>query len=1013
MHQRSFLLLLFFLFLSLLVSATETQARKIQVRGDQGFAPFEYLDETGAPAGFDVDILQAVAEVMNLDVELRLGKWDDVRNELEQGQIDALAGMRYSEERAATVDFSTPYLINTSAIFVRSDSPIQSFEDLRGKKILIQQGDIMDDYINDINLTANIVFVGNQTEALKLLASGEYDAALCSRLRGLYLVSQLKLDNLTVVGRKLAAGPYGFAVAKGNRDLLTQFNEGLRILKATGRYDEIYQRWFGLYEKQTFNWDLFRYAVWILGPILLLLGVATTWSWTLKKQVALKTRELGDQFEKRQQAEARLESEKRFRQLIDASPVPIVTIGSDQRLLYVNNKFSELFGYSLEDLTDTASWWALACPDPNQRQAAQDAWQDCFDGCDPESLASESFEVDVSCQDGSICHVVCRHAAIEGLHVLVFNDITKRKLAEKALEERGRIEALISDISTRFINLSFDKLGPEIDLALQQIGQQIGFDRCYVFELDANGLTMTNTHEWCAKDIESHLSRLQKVPRDGFSWYLQELSEKGFFYCPSVASLGPEAQVEREEWLREDIQSLITVPMLLKGEMVGFIGLDSVKRERSCSRDILFLLRIVGECFASALEHRRLDQKLHSAHQRLQDIIDFLPDATFVVDKGGTVVAWNRAMEKMTGVSKEQMLGQGNYAYSEAFYGERRPTLIDLVQNPDPGQKLDFTGMDENSHALFDELYLPRLYGGKGAYVSAKASPLYDRNGTFSGAIESIHDISDRKEAEEKLEASNRELEAFVYTVSHDLRTPLTPIIGYADFLSETYHDQLDDQALSCLSEISTAGNKMLNLMEDLLELATVGNLEMPQQPVDAGAVVEEVLEALAKQIAREEVQVTVTTLPMIRVPRTLLYQVFSNLISNAIRYAGKQGSPIELGGECHADSLSIFVRDHGPGIPSSEREHVFEAFYRGTSARNSVGSGVGLATVQKIARLYGGKARVEETPGGGATFLLEMQEESICTEHPPDWNIDNDSASARVVEPGTSHHSTKNRNSL
>lgn len=983
MYKRSFLLLFTLLFLSLVGSATETQAQKIQFRGDKGFAPFEYLNETGAPAGFDVDILRAVAEVMNLDVELSLGNWEHVRSELERGQIDALIGMRYSEERAATVDFSTPYLINTSAIFVRSDSSIQSFEDLRGKKIIIQRGDIMDDYIQDINLTASIVFVDDQIEALKLLASGEHDAALCSRLRGLYLVSQLKLDNVTVVGRELAAGPYGFAVAKGNSDLLTQLNEGLRILKSTGRYDEIYQRWFGLYEKKTFYWDLFRYAVWVLGPLLLLLGAATTWSWTLKKQVALKTRELSDQFEKRQHAEARLESEKRFRQLIEASPVPIVTIGSDQRMLYVNNKFSELFGYTLEDLTDTASWWALVCPDLNQRQAVVSAWKDCFDGRGPASSASESFEVDVTCQNGSVCHVVCRHAAIEGLHVLVFNDITKRKLAETALEERGRIEAIVSDISTRFINLSFDKLGPEIDRALQQIGQQIGFDRCYVFELDANGLTMSNTHEWCAKGIESHLARLQKIPWNDFSWYLQELSEKGFFYCPSVASLGSEAHVEREEWLREGIKSLITVPMLLKGEMVGFIGLDSVKRERSCPEEILFFLRIVGECFANALEHRRLDHKLHSAHQRLQDIIDFLPDATFVVDKGGTVMAWNRAMEKMTGVSKEQMLGQGNYAYSEALYGERRPTLIDLVQNPDFGQNMDFREGDENAHALFEEVYLPRLYGGKGAYVSAKASPLCDRKGTFSGAIESIRDISERKEAEEKLEASNRELEAFVYTVSHDLRTPLTPIIGYAEFLSETYRDQLDDQAISCLTEISSSGNKMHKLMEDLLELAKIGQLDMPREPVDAGDVVDEVLEALAQQIVRAEVQITVTTLPMIRLPRTLLYQIFSNLISNAIHYAGKQGSPIEIGGECHADSLSLYVRDHGPGIPSTEREHVFEAFYRGSSARDSAGSGVGLATVQKIARLYGGKARVEETPGGGATFLLEMQEDSICAEQP------------------------------
>ena len=227
--------------------------------------------------------------------------------------------------------------------------------------------------------------------------------------------------------------------------------------------------------------------------------------------------------------------------------------------------------------------------------------------------------------------------------------------------------------------------------------------------------------------------------------------------------------------------------------------------------------------------------------------------------------------------------------------------------------------------------------------------------------------------ANEKLAEANRELDAFVYTVSHDLRSPLTPIIGYADFLKESCSDRLDEQALGCLADISTAGEKMVMLMEDLLTLAKVGQVELPAEPFDTGAVVNEVVRALVSQFSRAEVAVEVSTLPPLRLPKTFLIQIFDNLIGNAVRYAGRRGSSIEVGGERKGDMVRLYVCDHGPGIPAEERSRIFEVFYRGATGKKSPGTGVGLATVQKIARLYKGRVWVEETKGGGSTFLVEM----------------------------------------
>jgi len=241
---------------------------------------------------------------------------------------------------------------------------------------------------------------------------------------------------------------------------------------------------------------------------------------------------------------------------------------------------------------------------------------------------------------------------------------------------------------------------------------------------------------------------------------------------------------------------------------------------------------------------------------------------------------------------------------------------------------------------------------------------------SFAGAIE-------RRRVENELRAAHREMEAFVYTVSHDLRSRLTPVLGFADFLKEAYGERLDDRAQSCLSRISDSANKMLEFMEDLLALAGLGELEEPAGPVDARVVAREVVDNLESLVATVGVSVQIDELPSLRVPRTVLSQIFDNLIGNALRYAGSDGGPIEVGGERRGAAVYFHVRDHGPGIPAAERGSIFEAFYRGSTKGKAAGTGIGLAIVQKSAHLSGGRAWAEETHGGGATIRVEMQD--VC----------------------------------
>jgi signal transduction histidine kinase len=267
-------------------------------------------------------------------------------------------------------------------------------------------------------------------------------------------------------------------------------------------------------------------------------------------------------------------------------------------------------------------------------------------------------------------------------------------------------------------------------------------------------------------------------------------------------------------------------------------------------------------------------------------------------------------------------------------------------------------------------VYQERFYETVGRTFELCHSPLKDEDDHIS-KLAVFRDITERKEAEKRLLAANRELDDFVLSIAHDMRSPLCPIIGFAEFLRDNYADKLDEQGLGMVDEIEKQGLKALDLLEDLLKLSQVGRLEPPEKAVDLTRLVREVQKELRAPITQGNVTVQLAPLPPLSLPATLLFQLFTNLISNAISYAGSAGSPIEVGGQRNKERVRYFVRDHGPGIPEEERERIFDLFYRGSSP--GTGTGIGLATVRKIVRLYNGRIWVEETPGGGSTFWVEF----------------------------------------
>ncbi|MBU5614753.1 transporter substrate-binding domain-containing protein [Geomonas azotofigens] len=296
------------------------------VGGDRSYPPYEFLDKDDKPSGYNVELTRAVARVMGLKVDIRLGAWSQRRQDLVRGDIDLLEGMSYSDERAKTLDFSPPHTIVHHSIFARKGGNRRpTLADLRGKEVLVLNDGIMQEFLAANRVGATVIPVPTHADVLRSLASGKHDYAVMAKLPGLYLIRELGLSNLEAVGDPVSAQQYCFAVNKGNAALLARFNEGLAILKNTGEYQKIYNKWLGVLEPPGLSWsEVFKYGAVVVLPLILLAGGSVLWSRALSREVDTRTAELTREVEERRLAEEELRN--RQQQLVQADKMAALGI---------------------------------------------------------------------------------------------------------------------------------------------------------------------------------------------------------------------------------------------------------------------------------------------------------------------------------------------------------------------------------------------------------------------------------------------------------------------------------------------------------------------------------------------------------------------------------------------------------------------------------------------------------------------------------------------------------------
>ena len=276
-------------------AAYELPGRRIIVGGDHAFPPFEFLDKRGRPAGFAVDMTRAIAEAMNLDVEIRLGAWDEVIESVKNGDIDVIQGLYFHPLRARDFDFSQPYHHAHYVVVGRSDGAglPENIDGFSGSRVAVQRNDLMHYVImaaqrDDIEL----ILLDSQKASIMSVDANEADFAIVSRILTLDLLREKGLADLIVSRRPFYVAEYCYAVAKGNRALLAQFSEGLQMVEISGEYQRIRDKWITTPDPEPLLLVFLRHAIYVLIPLGVISLLVLVWIWSLRKQVAERTEAL-------------------------------------------------------------------------------------------------------------------------------------------------------------------------------------------------------------------------------------------------------------------------------------------------------------------------------------------------------------------------------------------------------------------------------------------------------------------------------------------------------------------------------------------------------------------------------------------------------------------------------------------------------------------------------------------------------------------------------------------------
>jgi PAS domain S-box-containing protein len=385
--------------------------------------------------------------------------------------------------------------------------------------------------------------------------------------------------------------------------------------------------------------------------------------------------------------------------------------------------------------------------------------------------------------------------------------------------------------------------------------------------------------------------------------------------------------------------------------------------------------RLVASAIRDVTQREQMAKRNRENEIRLRLLIDAVKDYAIIsLDADGLVTTWNTGAQRLKGYSAQEIIGQ----HISRFY-----TAAEIASGK-PDEELQQAA---SAGHIEDQNWRVRKDGSR-FWAEVAITAVHDSTGKLIGFLKIAKDITAKRDAEaqirklnaeltervDELGTVNRELESFSYSVSHDLRAPLRHVDGFARILKEEYAPNMPQEAIRYLDRVLEAATHMGQLIDDLLNLARIGRRELKRDAVQIAGVVKQAIAELPLQAQERNIEWRIEPLPEMNCDAGLLKLVFINLLSNAVKFTRKQPmAVIEVGSHISDGLATIFVRDNGVGFDPRYADKLFGVFQRLHRQEDFEGTGVGLATVQRIVRRHGGEITVESQLDAGTTFSFTL----------------------------------------
>ncbi|HEX3052958.1 MAG TPA: PAS domain S-box protein [Aggregatilineaceae bacterium] len=677
-----------------------------------------------------------------------------------------------------------------------------------------------------------------------------------------------------------------------------------------------------------------------------------------------------DQTEERAAQKTLQESEAFIRTVLDNLPVGVAVNSVDPTyLFYMNNNFVRYYRSTREAMADSDTFWNAVYEDAEFREVMRKRVVEDVSSGDPARMHWD--DIPITRQGEETTYISAQNTPIVGKQLMLSTvwDTTERKRAEEALQRYVEQLAAINRLD-RIISSGLD-LALVYDNFVKELLALVPLDRTAILLFNETGDEYQIARQWAQH--ESLLGTGQWVPVKGtaIEWLLanpvpfreNEIGERGTW--SETAAL-----------LNEGIRTRLLLPLIIQDQMVGV--LTAARYGASLfSQEEQAILATIADQLTIAIQNARLyervqryaaelEQRVIERTAELSDLYNNAPCGYHSLDKNGVFDRVNDTELRWLGYTREELIGK-----------VKAPEIL----TPDSVQTFgeSFTVLKERGWLKDLELDMVRKDGSIQP-VLLTATAIYDQNGQYQTSRSTIIDHTEIRQARTilqertiQLEAANKELEAFSYSVSHDLRAPLRAVDGFSRIVLRDYAALLPDEGQHRLQVIRESAQQMGRLIDDLLAFSRLSRQPVQKHRVSLVQMVRSVFEELNTE--NRQVEIRIGELPDCFADPTLLKQVIINLLSNALKFTQQhEVAEIEVGALSRDEKTVYYVKDNGVGFDMQYADKLFGVFQRLHRAEDFEGTGVGLAIVQRIIHRHGGQVWAESQVDGGATFYFTLE---------------------------------------